>query len=127
MSEANVRRAIADLRRERADAGERRSLDGVLEYALEFELINGLLYRKVYDSVDMEVQLRLCVPSQDHSKFEMPGRGEKGISYRSRLILEYHNGRLGGHVGRERTYEMLSKDFWWPGMYESVRRWCRNC
>ena len=41
--------------------------------------------------------------------------------------MEYHNGKLGGHRGREATYDRLEKDFWWPGMYEDVRRWCRAC
>ena len=86
-----------------------------------------MLYRRVYDAVDGEVQLRLCVPDQAHSQYEYPDQAYKSLGYRERLILEYHNGPLGGHVGRERTYEILSKDFWWPGMYEDVRRWCKNC
>ena len=49
------------------------------------------------------------------------------MGYRERLLLEYHNGPLGGHPGRERTCELLEKDWWWPHMFEDVRRWCARC
>ena len=49
------------------------------------------------------------------------------MGFRERILLEYHNGRLGGHQGRERTMDNVSRDFWWPGMYGDVRRWCAKC
>ena len=122
-----IRRTLTAFKAESGSEPSDRNIDGILEYALEFELVAGVLYRKVYDVVDQEVQLRLCVPQQPHSKFEYPGRSAKPMGYRERVLLENHNGMLGGHVGRERTYELISKDYWWPGMYEGVRRWCRNC
>ena len=127
LSDADVRKGLVNFRQEVGQRTGSRTIDGVLELAQEFEVIRGLLYRRVYDAVDGEVQLRLCVPDQAHSQYEYPGQAYKSLGYRERLILEYHNGPLGGHVGRERTYEILSKDFWWPGMYEDVRRWCKNC
>jgi hypothetical protein len=32
-----------------------------------------------------------------------------------------------GHPGRARTYQILSRDYYWPGMSSYVRRWVRNC
>ena len=127
MSAADTRRAIADFRNQSGGDSVRGSIDGVLEFAKEFELVRGLLFKHVFDAVEHEVQLRLCVPDQTHSKFEYPGQSHRSLGYRERLILEYHNGPLAGHIGRERTYELMAKDYWWPGMYESIRRWCRNC
>ena len=69
----------------------------------------------------------MCRAQRNLRMFELPGRGKKTLGYRERLLLEYHNGPLAGHLGRERTYEHLSRDFWWEGMYEDVRRWCKTC
>jgi len=58
---------------------------------------------------------------------EVPGVGRVELSLRNRILVEYHNGKLGGHRGREATYDRLEKDFWWPGMYRDVVAWCRLC
>ncbi len=92
------------MRNEQGGESVRSTVDGVVEFAKEFELVRGLLFK--------HVQLRLCVPDQTHSKFEYPGQHWKGLGYRERLILEYHNGPLAGHIGRERTYELMAKDYW---------------
>ena len=49
------------------------------------------------------------------------------MGFRGKILLEYHNGKLGGHQGRERTMDARSRDFWWPGLYGDVRRWCQKC
>ena len=104
-----------------------RKVDNCLRAAESFELIQGVLFRRCYDAVANEVQLRCAVPNVTYGMFELPGRGRKTLGYRERLLLEYHNGPLAGHLGRERTYEHLSRDFWWEGMYEGIRRWCKTC
>ena len=86
-----------------------------------------LLYRRVYDSADGEVQLRLAVPTGGVAGIEVPGVGRRDLSLRSRIIYEYHNGVLGGHVGRDRTYARLERDWWWPGMYADTVQWCKRC
>ena len=63
------------------------------------------MFRQVYNAVDGEVQLRCAVPSGLMGKFDVPGRGLRPLGYRERLMLGYHNGRLAGHMGRERTME----------------------
>lgn len=32
-----------------------------------------------------------------------------------------------GHPGRARTYQLMSRDYYWPGMSAYIRRWVRNC
>ena len=49
------------------------------------------------------------------------------MTFRRELLMHYHNGPLAGHQGRERTMEMLARDFWWPKMYTDVRKWCNSC
>ena len=43
------------------------------------------------------------------------------------MFLQYHHSVLGGHCGRERTVSKLTRDWWWPGLYESVGTWCTLC
>ena len=102
-------------------------LDNILEGAERFELIGGVLFRRVYDTVAAEVQLRCAIPDQPIGQVEVPGIGQRNLNYRDMLITLYHNGPLAGHVGRDRTLECLERDYWWPRMAEDVRQWCKRC
>jgi len=72
-------------------------LETLVRHSEKFELLDGLLYRRVYDAADGELQLRVCVPDEELSALEMPGIGRRKLNCRSRILLEYHNGMLGGH------------------------------
>ena len=58
---------------------------------------------------------------------EVPGIGSRELRMRDRILVEYHNSVLGGHLGRDKTYMRLERDWWWPGMYSDVVRWCKHC
>ncbi|KAE9288391.1 hypothetical protein PR003_g25816 [Phytophthora rubi] len=47
--------------------------------------------------------------------------------HRARLVHEYHDATAGGHLGREKTFAALSRDFFWPRMYKWIRKWVRSC
>ena len=121
-------RALRALRRGSPEMfPDRTSNDRLTRLAENYELIDSLLFRRVYDRVEGELQLRCCVPSGSCGMFELPGLGEKKLGYRERILLEYHNGPLAGHPGREKTTEMVERSWWWPHMFEDIRRWCRRC
>jgi hypothetical protein len=46
---------------------------------------------------------------------------------RARLISEAHDGTATGYLGRENTYKILARDFFWLGMSTDIRRYIRNC
>ncbi|GMF38401.1 unnamed protein product [Phytophthora fragariaefolia] len=46
---------------------------------------------------------------------------------RARLVHEYHDAPAGGHLGHEKTFAALSRDFFWPRMYKWIRKWVRSC
>ncbi|KAE9335161.1 hypothetical protein PR003_g13152 [Phytophthora rubi] len=52
-------------------------------------------------------------------------RGDDDL--RARLVHEYHDAPAGGHLGREKTFAALSRDFFWPRMYKWIRKWDRSC
>ncbi|KAE9312284.1 hypothetical protein PR003_g19806 [Phytophthora rubi] len=46
---------------------------------------------------------------------------------RARLVHDYHDAPAGGHLGREKTFAALLRDFFWPRMYKWIRKWVRSC
>ena len=43
------------------------------------------------------------------------------------LFDEVHAGRLGGHLGFDKTLRQLRLKFFWPGMSRDVQVWCAAC
>jgi hypothetical protein len=74
-----------------------------------FQVHNGLLYYAVEDGDTA----RVVVPN------------DEGL--RHRLLYEYHDSPSGGHLGREKTFLNLSRDYYWPHMYKWVRKYVRTC
>ncbi|KAE9333440.1 hypothetical protein PR003_g14017 [Phytophthora rubi] len=46
---------------------------------------------------------------------------------RARIIHEFHDSPMGTHLGREKTFAAVSRDFFRPHMYQWVRKWVRSC
>ncbi|KAL2891726.1 Retrotransposable element Tf2 155 kDa protein type 1 [Ceratocystis lukuohia] len=59
------------------------------------------------------VRDRLYVPESDALKAE--------------LLRLYHDSPVSGHPGRSKTYDLLSREYYWPGMARYVARWVRQC
>ena len=74
-----------------------------------FSCVDGLLYY----TIDAGETPRIVVPLDD--------------SLRTQILFEYHDSPLSGHLGREKTFLSLSRDFYWPHMYKWVRKYVRTC
>ena len=46
---------------------------------------------------------------------------------RLRLIQECHCRISAGHPGKGKTYQLLSRHYWWPNCYDNVKHFVRNC
>jgi len=46
---------------------------------------------------------------------------------RTRIIEQSHSSLATGHPGRQITYQIVARDFFWPGMSDAIRRFIRNC
>ncbi|KAG3072978.1 hypothetical protein PC122_g15017 [Phytophthora cactorum] len=44
---------------------------------------------------------------------------------RMRIMYEYHDAPTEGHPGREKTYVLLTRDFYWNHQYKRVRKYVR--
>ncbi|QRW26175.1 Retrotransposable element Tf2 protein [Rhizoctonia solani] len=74
--------------------------------------------RKAYREYDWEEDLlwyrgKLVVPDSETTK--------------DRLLREFHDSPLAGHPGQQRTLELLSRNYWWPGMKSSAKEWVECC
>jgi hypothetical protein len=82
-----------------------RLISRIHRYSME----NGLLY---YAS-DPSDSLRILVPLDE--------------DLRTRILYEFHDSPAGGHLGREKTFLAISRDFYWPHLYKWVRKYVRTC
>ncbi|KAG3063564.1 hypothetical protein PI125_g24330 [Phytophthora idaei] len=69
----------------------------------------GLL---LYSAVDDDVN-RIVVPND--------------YDLRMRIVYEYHDAPTAGYPGREKTYVLLTRDFYWNHQYKWVRKCVRVC
>lgn len=43
------------------------------------------------------------------------------------IISSRHSHPAAGHPGQAATFELISRDFWWPGIRKTIARYIRNC
>ncbi|KAG2770188.1 hypothetical protein Pcac1_g18799 [Phytophthora cactorum] len=75
--------------------------------AHRYRVHEGLL---LYSAVDDDV-IRIVVPND--------------YDLRMRIMYEYHDAPTAGHFGREKTYVLLTLDFYWNHQYKWVRKYVR--
>lgn len=75
----------------------------------------------------VKVSISECEVKDDNLLF----RGRRWVPdyepLRTRIIQETHDSPLAGHPGRETTYALVSRKFYWPNMSQDIRRFCQNC
>jgi len=67
-------------------------------------------------------------------------REENGIMYkegkvyvlkdeklRAEIIRLHHNMPIGGHGGQWKTVELVTRNFWWPGITKEMKRYVEGC
>jgi len=74
-----------------------------------FTMHDGL----IYFSTDDGAEQRVLVPND--------------ADLRTNIMYEYHDTPTSGHVGREKTYVSLARDFHWSNMDKWVRKYVRTC
>lgn len=82
------------------------------EKASEFFLDeNDILYKIQEPSKHYDSEKLLVVPE----------------SLRKEILLQTHDGPLGGHFGFKKTFEKIKIHYWWPLMYTQIQDWCATC
>ena len=49
------------------------------------------------------------------------------LDLQRKIITSCHDHPAAGHPGQARTYEMVTRHYWWPGMRQVIARFIRNC
>lgn len=73
------------------------------------EMVNGLLYRRVFRPDGGEGWLQLLLPE----------------CLREEVLHQLHDSQ--GHQGNERTYELVRQRCFWPGMANDAKEWYDRC
>ena len=74
-----------------------------------YSVADGVLY---FSTADGDVP-RVVVPHDDDVKHA--------------IMFESHDSPVNGHLGREKTYALVSDTYWWPHMYKWVAKYVKTC
>ncbi|KAF8750875.1 hypothetical protein RHS01_08951 [Rhizoctonia solani] len=94
------------------------SLEPIIQFLTEDADNAPPSIRKAYRDYDWEEDLlwyrgKLVVPDLEPLK--------------EQLLREFHDSPLAGHPGQQRTLELLSCNYWWPGMKSTTKEWVECC
>ncbi|KAF8760778.1 hypothetical protein RHS01_01317 [Rhizoctonia solani] len=94
------------------------SLEPIIQFLTEDADNAPPSIQKAYQDYDWEEDLlwyqgKLVVPDSEPLK--------------ERLLKEFHDSPLAGHPGQQRTLELISRSYWWPGMKSSAKEWVKCC
>ena len=79
-------------------------------------------YRKHWECFEERDGI-LCFRNRE----DTPWRVALPPSWRDQALRQCHNLPLGGHTGKESTYQKLNLRFWWPRMRRDTNRWVNCC
>jgi hypothetical protein len=84
--------------------------------------------RKFPPELQLKVSVSECsIDSQGYLRF----RGRRWVPefepLRTKLIQIAHDSTITGHPGREETYAVVSREYFWPKMSHDIRQFVRNC
>ena len=51
----------------------------------------------------------------------------KDEKLRAEIIRLHHDTLIGGHGGQWKTIELVTRNFWWPGVTKEVKRYVEEC
>lgn len=84
--------------------------------------------RRFPTELQLKVSISECSKSiQGHLLFRGRKWVPKNLNLRTRLIQATHDSVLHGHPGREVTYALIARQFFWPGMAKDIRTFVENC
>ncbi|KAF8755465.1 hypothetical protein RHS01_05175 [Rhizoctonia solani] len=94
------------------------SLESIIQFLTEDADNAPPSIQKAYRDYDWEEDLlwyrgKLVVPDSEPLK--------------ERLLREFHDSPLAGHPGQQRTLELISWNYWWPGMKSLAKEWVECC
>ncbi|KAF8689682.1 hypothetical protein RHS03_09063, partial [Rhizoctonia solani] len=94
------------------------SLEPIIKFLTEDAEEAPMSIQKAYRDYDWEEELLWY-----HRKLVVPDLE----SLKEWLLKQFHDSLLAGHPGQQRTLELISRSYWWPGMKSSAKEWVECC
>ncbi|KAE8881862.1 hypothetical protein PF005_g9126 [Phytophthora fragariae] len=113
---ATVSSPVLPLRQQIADAYEEDAFYAAIIRYLRNPTADTLAKLTRYD-LDGDL-LTYAIDTFDTPRVVIPADDD----LRARLVHECHDAPAGGHLGHEKTFAALSRDFFWPRMNKSIRK-----
>jgi len=90
------------------------------------------LTEKIIDAVKRgtamrEITVAECSGKEGHLYYRGKRYVPEDPELQLRLIREYHDTALAGHPGRSKTFDLLSRQYYWKTMRKQVDRYVRSC
>lgn len=85
-----------------------------------YTIIDKLIYRNVDGNMILYIPATSTIHKDETTEYKL----------REELLRQCHDVPTYGHQGRDRTLELLSRNFYWPGMYRDVAEYvytCKSC
>jgi hypothetical protein len=48
-------------------------------------------------------------------------------SIKEKILHRCHNSSYAGYIGRNKTYDLVARSYWWQGIRQGVTLYCRSC
>ena len=96
-------------------------------YQTDPELASILQALKTNQSRHKRITLAECVERDGYLYYRDRLYVPNCPELHAELLRMYHESPVAGHMGRARTYEALSREYYWPNMLDYVEQWVRNC
>ena len=109
----------------------------------EFHDENGDMIRNAYrkdqqilnikEALDNEIKemkgvaLRLCEWKDEHLWYEGKIWIPEDEGLRTTIISRCHDNPLAGHGGIAKTTQLITRQYYWPNMRETIKRYIKNC
>ena len=104
-SDSHLREIIEYLEHRTLPADEKRGRESALSRS-QYQVVEGVLYH-----VEKDQTLRIIPPQ----------------TLRDKLFHKVHDGKFGDHLRDAKIYSLLSKHYWWQGMWTDILKWCKAC
>jgi transposase InsO family protein len=92
------------------------------------EALDSPVHPREYNRFGLSVDLLITYsdPADDHLRICVP-IDTADSKLRLNLLHDFHDSPMSGHLGMSRTHNLLSAQFYWPGLSRDVKDYVRSC
>lgn len=117
------------------DQGVEKSTEDLISTAYESDIVSSKILGTLKNDNDIDppelkkLKLPRSLLSEKDQRLYFRARlyVPDNSELRLHLLRLSHDSAIAGHPGRAKTYELLSRHYYWPKMSRDVKRYVRNC